>query len=139
MTKNVKKNEKLPVVLEPEMKEPINLSEIHVLFQKMMTLDQLMFHEKQRKQPKICIKYEEIEEADKSGIKWEKDTLFYHAQSKDKTIKADYKALYQFASELLPMPMPTECDPTYGVAHVIIKTTDQVLRLKAVSNDFVRE
>ena len=37
------------------------------------------------------------------------------------------------------MPMPTECDPTYGVAHVIIKTTDQVLRLKAVSNDFVRE
>ena len=45
MTKNVKKNEKMPVVLEPEMKEPINLSEIHVLFQKMMTLDQLMFHE----------------------------------------------------------------------------------------------
>ena len=86
MVKNVNKNEKMPVVLEPEMKEPINLSEIHVLVQKMMTLDQLLYHEKQRKQPKIIVKYEDIEPLDQSGIQWEEDTLFHYAKVKDKEI-----------------------------------------------------
>lgn len=138
MVKNLNKREKMPVVLEPEMKEPINLSEIYVLVQKMMTLDQLLYHEKQRKQPKIIVKYEEIESLDQSGIQWEEDTLFHYAKTKDKEIKADYKSLHQFAEEVLPLPLPMECDPKYGVAKVIVKTTDSVLRLKAVSQEQVR-
>ena len=54
----------------------------------MMTLDQLLYHEKQRKQPKIIVKYEDIEPLDQSGIQWEEDTLFHYAKTKDKEISA---------------------------------------------------
>lgn len=137
---NELKKERKSMPLETGMKEPIGLKEIQSLILKMMILDGCGKSLKKKDGLKIIIKHDEIEKADNSGIVWtEQDSLFHYAELNDKSIKVRAEELKEFAEIISPVPNLIETDENYGISSVVVKTSNHVLRLRAISSSNVRE
>ena len=122
-----------PVPLNEGMKEPLKLQDIQALILKMTILDGVGKSLKEKDGLKIIVHHDEIEKEDRSGIVWkEKDTLFYHAQKQDTSVKVDSNVLDAFAEVISPIPNLVEKDENFGVSKIIVKSKNYELRLKAI-------